>query len=372
VRPIWEWAPIPALSVTTEQASTGAFNGMWIEVEGRLYEKSLSQGSPLTLKLSDGQQNFLAITSSIGAERLLQKLPLNSMLRLRGICTVDPALTHDTVPFVLILRSIGDAKMVAGPPWWTADHIAGIVAGLLAAGFILYVIYARAKDWKLRVVMAERENLSHEIHDMLSQCFAGIGFQLRGVLHRLQNQPSQVDLDSLRQEVSVAYGFVKRSHDVSRASLGSFHPEALESAGLIPALEQCAKRLVTAGGVEVDATATGDARPLPVHVMDSLFRIGQEALSNAVQHARPTRLRIGAHYSARRVRLTIEDNGIGFDTHERSNGLGLNGMKLRAEDLNGTLEILSEPGRGTQITVSASIPSRRTWLQRLAYIGRQE
>jgi nitrate/nitrite-specific signal transduction histidine kinase len=65
-------------------------------------------------------------------------------------------------------------------------------------------------------------------------------------------------------------------------------------------------------------------------------------------------------------------SAVRFDTHERSNGLGLNGMKLRAEDLNGTLGILSEPGRGTQITVSASIPSRRTWLQRLAYIGRQE
>jgi signal transduction histidine kinase len=371
IRPVWERASIPPLAVTPGQAASGAFDAMSIQVEGRLDEKSLSDGSPLTLKLSDGEQTFLAVTDSIGAEGLLHRLPLNSLLRVRGVCMVSPSFTHNQVPFILILRSVEDARVISGPPWWSADHIAEILAALLALCFIAYILYSRTQDWKLRMVMAERESLSHEIHDTLSQCFAGIGFQLRGVLHRLQNESSPVELDSLRDEVSVAYGFVKRSHEVARRSLGGLRPETLASTGLIPALNETAKRLIGEGSITVDTVTTGDARPVPLHVIDSLFRIGQEAIANALQHGHPRRLRISAHYATRTLRLIVEDDGAGFSigdrSHQRSNGFGLNGMKLRTESVNGQLDIQSAPGRGTRIVVTAPIPRRFAWLARLAY-----
>ncbi len=372
VRPIWERAPIPPLAVTTEQASSGAFDAMSIEVEGRLEAKSLNPGGSLSLRLRDGQQSFLALSDSVGAEGLLHRLPLNSLLRIRGVCMVSESFTHNQVPFVLILRSLEDARVISGPPWWSADHIAEILAALLALGFLIYVVYTRAHDWKLRMVMAERESLSHEIHDTLSQCFVGIGFQLRGVLHRLQAEPTRADIDSVREDISVAYGFVKRSHEVARRSLGGLRPETLESTGLVPALEQAARRIVGDGAITIFTETTGDLRPAPLHVIDSLFRIGQEAIANGVQHGHPTRIHISAHYAANSLRLFIEDDGAGFHTQARSNGLGLNGMKLRTESVNGKLDIRSAPGHGTRVTVTAPIPRRFAWLPRLAYHRRHE
>src|SRR5580693_8207479 len=86
------------------------------------------------------------------------------------------------------------------------------------------------------------------------------------------------------------------------------------------------------------------------------FRVGLEAIANAVRHARATRIGVTAEYTINALILTVEDNGIGFVLDEVSDSFGLRGMKKRLESVGGTIQISSEPGVGTRIEAVVPLP----------------
>ena len=88
---------------------------------------------------------------------------------------------------------------------------------------------------------------------------------------------------------------------------------------------------------------------LPANVEETLLRIGQEALSNVLKHARPTEFHIRLCFKSDAVRLELFDNGKGFVVGQTNGGVGLLGMKERAEQIGATLTISSEPGKGTKV-----------------------
>jgi signal transduction histidine kinase len=94
-------------------------------------------------------------------------------------------------------------------------------------------------------------------------------------------------------------------------------------------------------------------------VEDNLLRIGQEAVNNAVKHAQAQRISVNLVFDARRVQLSIRDDGRGFDDQAAGNGqathFGLIGMRERAEQIGGTLSIHSANGSGTEIVVDVPI-----------------
>lgn len=357
--------PTPPLSVTADQAATGSFDAMFIEIEGRLTDKQLGPQDTLRLDLSAGNQRFSAILNSSQAGQLARSLEIGSTLRLRGICLVDSAYTHNTIPFALLIRSYGGVDVVAGPPWWTTNHLLGIAAALIALLFLGTLFYGRAEQWRLRAVLRERERLAHEIHDTLAQSFAGIGFQLRAIRKRLARET--IDAPALLQQIDQASELVRHSHDEARRSIAALRPESIPATGLLTALEECARRMVDRGTVTIEAVESGEAFPLPLRTLDGLFRIGQEAIANAVQHGHPNHLGIVATYSKNRIQLLVEDNGKGFVEDAESDGFGLIGMRRRAERLNGTLDIESGPDEGTRVTITAPVPPRfilDDWLAR--------
>ena len=358
-------APIPPLSITADQAATGAYDSMFVEVEGRVEEKSSSK-SHVTLQFSDGLQTFRASTASYAANTILKRLSKDSIVRLRGVCMVGSEYTNNTVPFVLIVAAPEDIKVLVGPPWWSLEHIVLLAGAMLGIGFLVHWFYSRAERWRHDAVTAERERLAHEIHDTLAQSFAGIGFQLRAIKNRVARNGTNIDPQLLLDDIGIAAELVRHSHDEARRSIVILRPEALESVGLVAALEQSARRLVGRGSVTIEARHDGEARTLPLRILDSLFRIGQEALANAIRHGHPKRISIRMEYQPSFVTLLIYDDGSGFALEAESDGFGIAGMRRRAESIGATLDIVSMPGAGTQILVkAATLPV--SWLQRLAY-----
>jgi len=211
----------------------------------------------------------------------------------------------------------------------------------------------------LRAVLEERERLAHEMHDTIAQSFAGIGFQLQAIRNDLHdNNPA-----ALRQ-LDLASDLVRHSHEEARRSIATLRPESLESVGLLPALERSARRMVDGGSVEVVVSTRGSARPIPVRTTDALYKIGQEAVANAIRHAQPNSLRILLGYETNEVQLVVEDDGIGFAGGVPSLGFGMQGMRKRAESISGILAIKSSPGDGTKVEVTAPLPPRltlKTW-----------
>jgi signal transduction histidine kinase len=359
VRLLWTRAPIPPLSVTAAQAATGAFDATFVELDGYLVSKDGGAGNTMILGLQKGEQSFRAIMNPGRGDVLFRKLKPNSLLRLRGISVADSEYTQNLTPFVLLLRSADDVSVLAGPPWWSARYLAAIAAGALIFLLAVQLLYSRVEHWRLRAVLEERERLAHEMHDTIAQSFAGIGFQLQAIRNDLHDNNSA----ALRQ-LNLALDLVRHSHEEARRSIATLRPESVESIGLLPALERNARRMVDGGSVQVDVSSRGTARPIPVPTSDALYKIGQEAIANAIRHAQPASLRIFLGYAPNEAHLVVEDDGIGFAGGALSLGFGLQGMRKRAEGISGVLAIKSSCGQGTRIEVTAPLPPRltlRTW-----------
>jgi signal transduction histidine kinase len=97
-----------------------------------------------------------------------------------------------------------------------------------------------------------------------------------------------------------------------------------------------------------------------LRIADTLYRIGQEAVANAVRHANPTILTIRLKYRENLACLQIEDNGAGFVQGNGLLGFGIRGMRRRAQSISAAFQIESKPGEGTRIQITAPLPPRVT------------
>jgi signal transduction histidine kinase len=354
--------PIPPLSVTANQAAAGSFDAMFVELEGHLRDKEVGPANTWILTLDDGDQSFRAMVRAPQTSSSVRRLSKNSLLRLRGICVVDPAYTRNLVPFVVLLPSTDAVEVVAGPPWWSMRYL--VASGFLALLLVLlaYLIYLRAKHWRLRAILDERERLAHEMHDTVAQSFAGIGFQLQAIRNEI---PSDAVL--LHQQLDLASALARSSHEEVRRSIALLRPEWFESRELLAVLEFYARKMVEGGCVNVTVLSEGNVSSVPMRIKDTLFRIGQEAIANAIRHADSTEIRIEVRCTEGTVRLAVEDKGVGFTPSGQLSGFGLVGMRRRAESISGILRIRSAPGQGTRVEIDAPLPPKLTiltWWQR--------
>jgi len=355
VRMLWARTPMPPVSVTASQASTGEYDATFVEVRGRLIDKKHGPGNSLLLDLVDGPQTFSAVLNPGRSDFLFSQLEPGSILRLRGVCVVNPEFTHNLTPFVLLLRSNEDLDVIAGPSWWSTGHIVALVVVALLLTLVIVHLYHRVQNWRLRTILEERGRLAHEMHDTLAQSFAGIGFQLQAIRNELPGEMS-----TAHKQLELASNLVRHSHEEARRSIATLRSEDLESDDLLSALARAAQQMVDGTSVKVDTLRHGDPRSVPLRIADTLYRIGQEAVANAVRHANPTLLTIRLMYERDSVCLQIEDNGNGF-THDGANwGFGIRGMRRRAQGISASFQLRSQPGGGTQVTVEAPLPPRVT------------
>jgi signal transduction histidine kinase len=346
VRVLWSHSPVPAISVTASQATSGKYDAMFIEIEGMLEQKEQGPDQSVIMTLANGSQNFRAIVSGKGRASLPWTLEEKSRLRLQGICVVDPAYTQNQTPFAVILPAIDDIQVVQRPPWWSTAHIVIAIVLLLLMMLGAQAIHGRIERMKLRAVYEERERLAHEMHDTLAQSFAGIGFQLQAIHDEVGNEAE------LREHLDLATDLVRTSHEEARRSISALRSDTVEKLGVLQALDECAARIANGGPMEVRVQSLGgDPRSMPPRIADALYRIGQEAIANAVRHANASKMEISLIYEASAWRLLIEDDGHGFPLGEDSAGFGIRGMGKRAESIGATLDIHSSPGKGTSVQV---------------------
>jgi signal transduction histidine kinase len=352
VRLLRESVPASPLALTANQVAEGHYDGMFVQVEGRLQTLATERDGSLTLSLDAGTQSFHAILPPGRSRSHLQSLAPESRLRLRGVPVVDARFNKDADPFVMLVPSAEGVDVIAGPPWWRPSTL--ILASLVGLGLIFTVnyLYLLLKHWRLRAVADERERLAHEIHDTLAQSFAGIGFQLQAIRNSLPR-----DAHVLERQVDRAMLMARSSHEEARRSIASLRPESLGHVGLLPALRECAEHLVKSGHVTVE-TSGEDGWILPLHIKDTLFRIGQEAIANSIRHADPETIRIRLQQQRASLCLSVEDDGHGFTPDSDHAGFGLLGMHKRAESISATLVIKSAPGSGTRVEVKAAVGSR--------------
>jgi signal transduction histidine kinase len=134
-------------------------------------------------------------------------------------------------------------------------------------------------------------------------------------------------------------------------------PSMLDDLGLVPALQWQAREISKRTGMAVTVDAEGVADDLPEEHRTCIYRVVQEALNNCARHASAHSVRIQVVQQDARIRLSVQDDGQGFDsTHVR--GLGLLGMEERVTHLGGRFHLQSEPGLGTKLRIEIPLVQR--------------
>jgi signal transduction histidine kinase len=196
-------------------------------------------------------------------------------------------------------------------------------------------------------ILKERTRMARDIHDTLAQGFTGVIVQMEAAEEAL--------LDNDQEH---AVGHVRRARELARSSLGearrsvhALRPQALEKAAFADALKAIIKNTAAGTSLRTEFRVNGEPRQLTPSVEENLLHIGQEALTNALKHAHATKFHARLSFNADEVYLELRDNGVGFVVDGMNGGgIGLIGMKERADQIGATLEITSEPGKGTKIT----------------------
>ncbi len=228
------------------------------------------------------------------------------------------------------------------------------LAQALAQQAVLAIQLTRlAEHRRQAAVLDERNRIAREIHDTLAQAFAGILLQLR-VAKRISDQRPDEAWELIEHVSELAQEGLKEA----RRSVWDLQPEAMEYRDLAAALTLNIERMRLGTDVELTLHIHGDRRELSPSIGMDLFRIGQEALANAIQHGEPRKVDIDLTFGPERITLSVQDDGHGFDLAHQSDqgGFGLVGMSQRAERLGGLLTVTSQPGHGTEVSVWAPTP----------------
>lgn len=192
----------------------------------------------------------------------------------------------------------------------------------------------------------ERLRIRRDLHDGLGPTLAGLNLQAGSLKRLIATQPdaAQVAVDELRGELRKAVAEVRQLvHDL--------RPPSLDQLGLKGALEQLAEGLGMSGEAHCKITTDiPESLTLPPATEAAVYRVVQEALTNAVKHAQARYVAVTLKAECD-LRLTIRDDGVGIPEHPRA-GVGLRSMRERVDELSGSLEIVSRPQQGTAIHVS--------------------
>nr|BBH89988.1 sensor histidine kinase [Thermosporothrix sp. COM3] len=228
-------------------------------------------------------------------------------------------------------------------------HIIGDQVGLAIQRARLSAEHTRAAT--RLATTEERNRLAREIHDTLAQGLTAISLQLETADVLVESRP-----DKAREAIQRALRMARRNLEEARNSVMDLRAAPLQEKTLPEALKMLAQETSDDGeetAIHFTIIPDPDFPALPARVEAGLYRIAQEALTNAQQHAHATRVDIHLEASEHQVYLTIEDNGRGFDpTAIPEDGhFGLKGMSERTRLLSGTICIQSEPQNGTRVEI---------------------
>jgi signal transduction histidine kinase len=204
-------------------------------------------------------------------------------------------------------------------------------------------------------VVEERNRLARELHDSVTQSLYSL------VLFAGASQEAWLagDVEPIMHHVSRIEEVAQHALREMRLLIHELRPPALKQAGLLGALQQRLDMVERRVGITADLEIEGSV-DLPPSTEDAVYRVAQEALNNALRHASATRVAVRIRTHIGHFALDVIDNGVGFapSAVEHAGGMGLQGMRDRAEQMAGTLTLVSSPGQGTKISLDLPVDGK--------------
>lgn len=303
-------------------------------------------------------------------QRTVLALQKGSELELTGICLVEEVRqtpkpsTFLPSSFRLVLRSPADIVTIKRPSWWTPQRLSvvlGVMSLLIAAALIWIRLLNRKvrkqteiirKAVERKAILEERNRIAREFHDTLEQELAGLSIQLDAAASRTS--------DAVGHELlALSRNLIEEIQANARYAIMDLRARALQDRDLAAALSETASRFMQSHPVTITVSVSGSPCRLEGRLDHNLLRIGQEAIANAIKHARCQKISVELLFEAAQFTLLIVDNGCGLTTHpsrsENTGHYGLMGMRERAKKMGGEFSIRRCADGGTQITVTIPI-----------------
>ena len=195
----------------------------------------------------------------------------------------------------------------------------------------------------------ERQQLAGELHDRIGQNLTALSLNLTIIDQLLPANTSP----AVHRRIEDSAGILGETARRVRNVMAELRPPMLDDYGLLPALRWVGEQFVTRTGIAVRVDGPATELRLPLRLETALCRIAQEALNNVAKHARAHEVRITLEPTDRRVRLSIADDGVGFDVIAMQRNVdtphwGMLTMQERAASMGGTVRLDSTPGHGTR------------------------
>lgn len=379
--------PIPPLEITRQQAlvtepranatQSQDFDDCLVALRGRLVSIDRKQGEPVRLNLECDGVLVPAEFSRPPDPAFLAALRPDSELRVSGVCALTfseslPAVNWpNPVALRLLLRGPDDIAVITAASWWTPDRLVsalGVTAVVLLIALAWVALLRRqvalrstqlAEEMRARrdaavefeSTLQERNRLAADLHDTTEQSLTGLAFQLEATDALHGRAP-----DRSLQHLALARQLLGRSREDLRRSIWNLRANPLEKHTLLEALQEIAADRCAGLSVQIEAEGHGNAHPLADFVAGNLLLLAQEGITNALKHARPTRVDLQLRFTDGTVTLTVRDDGTGFEPASadgpKDGHFGLQGMRERMKRLGGVLKIESAPGKGTLIIAS--------------------
>lgn len=214
----------------------------------------------------------------------------------------------------------------------------------------LSALSAQRRELAQKLITGQESTLRHlsrELHDEFGQILTAIGIMITR-MHKQLPHGSSVHSDLLELQ-DITQSTLSKIRGLSQA----LHPVSLDEAGLSSTLDWYLPSLQRRTGLAIDFKESGNCFQLKSSACIHVFRILQEALSNAIRHSECHGVRVSLVYLGKSLLLQIEDNGIGIQTKSTHHGIGLVAMRERAELLGGKLQFLRPPQGGTLVRLEA-------------------
>lgn len=197
--------------------------------------------------------------------------------------------------------------------------------------------------------LKERTRIAQELHDSLIQDVMGISLQIE-----VTDELLPADIPAKRS-VARALGLCKSALDAGRRALNDLRSVPLSAADLVKSFSQLANDATRDNRTKIDVIVEGRERPLKVLAGNDVLQIGRQAITNALQHAHASKIRVLLSYGEQELRLQVQDNGRGISEEtlnlRRPGHYGIAGMKERAERLSGDISVRSRLGEGTEVNL---------------------
>ena len=269
---------------------------------------------------------------------------------------------------VLVVRAPSDVKVLVPPPWWTPGRFMVLIAALLAvlAAVTLWnamlrrlaekrgreLMQSKLTQVESQMKVQERTRIAVELHDTIAQNLTGVSLEIDSAV-----QLAAKDKEGMMKHLGMAALTLQSCRNELRNCLWDLRSRALEEADLNEAIRRTIAPLVPEVGLSIRFNVKRKA--LTDDTAHVLMRIVRELALNAVRHGEATSVKIAGSLDGGVLRFSVSDNGRGFDPKTcpgvSQGHFGLNGIRERINQFNGSMTIDSAPGKGAKATVTLNI-----------------